>query len=174
MHITIGLVFSFIVPLVAIGDSNESVSKNDNIKADIEGLSFLEGRWVTEIQGDSLEEVWSSPAGGTIIGMFRWIKKGKVWLYESFAIAEGDGGITMWFRHFDAKFSCWEEKDKPLTFKLAHLTKNEALFEHVGEGDAWFIRYRLADENSLTVTLEGAKGSKRKKTEFQYKRAKQK
>ena len=36
-------------------------------------LSWLSGAWYGQVGDDLIEEHWSGPAAGTLMGMFRWI-----------------------------------------------------------------------------------------------------
>jgi uncharacterized protein DUF6265 len=41
-------------------------------------IAWLAGSWRGEAYGGEVEEIWSQPVGGTMMGMFRIIEKGKI------------------------------------------------------------------------------------------------
>jgi hypothetical protein len=80
--------------------------------ADISMVSWLAGRWKGEAFGGIVDEIWSQPAGGTMMGMFRLIDKGKVVFSEFEEIVEQEGLLVFKVKHFSPAFVGWEEKDK--------------------------------------------------------------
>ena len=96
----------------------------------VSDLSFIEGHWVADLGGDQLEEIWSAPTGDSLVGMFRWIKNGRVWIYELLTIRREADGIVFRFRHFSNELVPWEPKDAPLTFKLVSFSEGKAVFEN--------------------------------------------
>ena len=59
----------------------------------IEELSWMSGRWAETIREVEMEEIWSTPAGGVLIGMHRDISKKRT-CFEFMRIAETADGIT--------------------------------------------------------------------------------
>jgi len=52
------------------------------IAASIEALDWIVGRWAGGRGADRYEEWWAEPAGGAMVGMFRWLHDGAVRFYE--------------------------------------------------------------------------------------------
>lgn len=123
-------------------------------------LTFIAGQWSTERDGDYLEEVWSTPTGDSMMGMFRWIKSGKVWMYEILTIRKEDGGIVFRFRHFSNEFIPWEPKESPLTFKLIRFRDGEAVFENPGQDSPRRYSFIKNGEDGLRVRVQGHKDGK--------------
>lgn len=125
-------------------------------------LAWIAGHWSMQREGDTLDELWSQPSGTSMMGVFRWLNRdGTVRLFEVLAIvAEGDD-IRFRFRHFGPDLTAWEEKDKPLTFKLSRLADGEAVFENGDRGKVNRYVFRRT-KDGLTVVVDDA--------EFAYRR----
>ena len=122
---------------------------------DMEQLGWLEGRWVGEGLGATAEEIWSSPADGTMMGVFRLIQAdGSVSFYELLLI----DATGLKLKHFNADLTAWETKDEMLHFKFAaqtptSLTLNGLKFESP-----------TPDTLIIELTMQGADGSRRIET----------
>ena len=134
-------------------------------------LAWIAGQWQGQKGGDQLDEHWSAPGGGTMMGMFRWIKGGKILVYELLVIEDSDDrarGPVLTFRHFSAGLIGWEEKDAPLRCPLAGGGPGEAAF--ACEGGSTRLTFRRAGENGLTVLLERQQDGKAGTDEVVYSR----
>jgi hypothetical protein len=92
--------------------------------------------------------------GDTAMGMFRWNREGKTWMYELMSVeteAEG-GGLVFRLRHFGRGLTPWE-KDGPLTYPLKSMTTDSVVFEHPTKSDPKRFVYRR-DGDRLFVRLE--------------------
>lgn len=117
------LVFGIFVCTVSFAASVEPQGAN------IETLSWLSGSWKGEAFGGIVEEIWSQPVGGTMMGMFRLIDKEKVAFSEFEEIVEQDNLLVFRVKHFTSAFVGWEEKEKSVDFKLLSSTENEVRFD---------------------------------------------
>jgi len=95
----------------------------------IDMASWLAGNWKGEGFGGIADEIWAQPAGGTMMGMFRLVKDGKVSFSEFEQLIEQDNGLVFRVKHFTGAFVGWEEKDKSIDFKLLSATQNEIHFD---------------------------------------------
>ena len=77
----------------------------------IDSASWLAGRWVGEGLGGQLEETWSTPASGQMVGHFRLVRNGVAAFYEICLLDVVDGGLRMRVKHFNPNFVGWEERD---------------------------------------------------------------
>jgi hypothetical protein len=92
-------------------------------------VRWLSGSWKGEAFGGTVEEIWSQPAGGTMMGMFRLIDKEKVTFSEFEEIVEQGNLLIFRVKHFTSAFVGWEEKEKSVDFKLLSSTENEVRFD---------------------------------------------
>ena len=84
-------------------------------------FSWMAGAWTGQGLGGQVDEVWSAPAGGTMVGHFRLVKDGKPVFYEILTLLEVEGSVEMRLKHFNADMTGWEEKADYLTFKLTKI-----------------------------------------------------
>src|SRR4051812_33978178 len=69
---------------------------NASTETKIEDLAWMAGSWRCEIWGGEFEEHWSSPEGGTMVGMGRHLLEGRTKFMEFLSIEPSDAGLTMW------------------------------------------------------------------------------
>ncbi len=134
--------------------------------ASVADLAWIAGQWQGQKGADQLDEHWSAPGGGTMMGMFRWIKNGKILVYELLVIEDGAKGPVLTFRHFGAGLIGWEEKDAPIRCPLAGGGPGEAAF--ACEGGQTRLTFRRGGENGLTVLLERQEDGQARTDEFVY------
>ncbi len=167
--IVAGVLSSAFLGMQVIGATSE-----DKIASSSSGkltpLSFISGRWITELGGDQLEEYWSPPAGDSMMGVFRWMKNGKVWMNELLTIVDEGDKIVFRLKHFDAKMVGWEEKAEALTLKLVSSTEAEAVFEGLKGEPALKFTYRKVEGN-LQVRIDSTRDGKPNADVFTLRRA---
>jgi hypothetical protein len=136
----------------------------------VNALAWVAGRWHGSLGEDVIEEHWSSPEGGTIMGMFRWLKGGKVYIYE-FMTFETDGdSLILRIKHFNAGLVGWEEKDASTLFYLDRMEPRNITFDQRRDDANSRISYRLDDADTLVVTLERSGDERSTTLEFHYTR----
>jgi hypothetical protein len=87
-------------------------------KASLSDISWLAGHWRGEGMGGIIEEVWSAPLAGSMMGSFKFVEDGKVKFYELELIIEENETLILRIKHFHANLKGWEEKDETVDFKL--------------------------------------------------------
>jgi hypothetical protein len=111
----------------------------------IESASWLAGRWIGEGLGGQIEETWSTPASGQMVGHFRLVRNGVVAFYEICLLDVVDGGLRMRVKHFNPDFVGWEERDGWHAFDPVSVSEDTLSF------DALALR-RVADD-ALEIVL---------------------
>ncbi len=112
-------------------------------------LGWLAGSWLGHNGEDRVEEHWSPPAGDTLVGMFRWVKGGRVFFYE-LAVIESEGEcVFLRIKHFHPRLVGWEEKERAHEFVLVHLEGQEAAFLELGDPNPRWAVYRREDRDRL-------------------------
>jgi hypothetical protein len=122
-------------------------------------LGWLEGRWIGRHGEDIVEEHWSAPAAGAIMGMFRWLSGDKVRFYELLTIEPaGDGRLLMRIKHFHPGLKGWEEKDQAVTLALVAWSATSTLWRQLDRPDERFLVYRREKGDCLVAyfTEDGA------------------
>ncbi|MCG8460208.1 MAG: DUF6265 family protein [Holophagales bacterium] len=153
--------------------------------ASLESLAWLPGTWRGTAGGQSIEEIWTVPAGGALAGMFRWYSDDSVRLYELMTIDAAGGGLTLRLRHFSAALEAWEEKDAPLVFRLAAADDRSVRFVTTEEdgtittlvytlepagGDAGAAGERGLRDRLTIRLLKRPPGGEERRTDFRFER----
>ncbi len=124
-------------------------------KEQLKSLHWIEGTWGKTDGEDVLDEVWSAPSGDSMMGVFRWTKGGKVWLFELLTITIDDGRLVFRFRHFGRDQVPWEGKHDALTFYLKSIKEGEVVFENPERDEPRRFVFRRVDGDKLLVRVEG-------------------
>ncbi len=106
--------------------AHDSVSSPPATLADV---SWIAGHWVGEAFGGQTEEIWSPPAGGSMMCAFRLIAEGKTQFYEIEQISEEGGSLILRLKHFHADLKGWEEKDETVDFRLLRVSPYKVFFD---------------------------------------------
>ncbi len=122
------------------------------VAAQLTPLTFLAGHWTGEEGGSHSDEIWSDPAGSSIIGMYREVEQGKPVFYEFWAI-ELEGSTPIFkMKHFNAGMIGWENKEEMVRLPVTASSPTSVTFAR--EDGHLTIRYALEDPTHLTSTLE--------------------
>ena len=163
------LVLSLLSTVAAPGArGQETKAPPASIKATLEDVAFMAGHWVGGEDGDLSEEIWASPSGDSMMGMWRYVAKGQTRIYEILTLtAEGDG-VVLRIRHFNPKLVGREEKDRAVELPLVAKGPREAVFEGPDYNVKGTVRltYRRPADDALVGVLE----KEGKKEEFSFRR----
>lgn len=120
----------------------------------ISAVAFLAGQWRSE--DGATEEHWSKPAGNNVMGMFRWLRPdGTPIIFEILTITEEKDGVYLRLRHFSPTLSATEEKEAPMTLRLAEASAHKAVFKAVpGETRLAAVTYSLPAKDTLSILVE--------------------
>lgn len=116
----------------------------------IEDLAWLAGHWRGEGFGGQVEEIWSEPLGGTMMGTFRLVKDGEVQLYEIIVLVPEADGIALKVKHFSPEFRSWEEPEEAVVFPLLSVEGQSAAFDGLKierDGDRLEVRLHMRSED---------------------------
>ncbi len=97
--------------------------------ATINDIAWLAGSWEGEAFGGTVEEIWTPPSAGTMVGLFKLVTDGDVRFYEIAWIAEEGGSLSFKLKHFHADFTGWEEREELISFPLVKLADDAAFFD---------------------------------------------
>lgn len=138
----------FLVVTISIGSPTTRAVQND-----ISQLSWIAGDWQTAPGGRAqIEEHWTQPAGGSMLGMSRTVAGGKTAEFEFLRIEQREEGI---YYVAQPKGRC------PATdFKLTRLASQEAVFENPQHDFPKRIVYRKTADDSLSASIDGGEGTK--------------
>src|SRR5690606_41748043 len=63
-------------------------------------VAWIAGHWKGKAMGGEIEEVWTPPMGGSMMGSFKFVADGKVIFYELETITEEDKTLILRLKHF--------------------------------------------------------------------------
>jgi hypothetical protein len=131
-------------------------------KAAIGDLAWLAAAWVGTRGAEgatSIEERWSPPLGGAMLGVSRTVSRGKMREFEFLRIVERDGGLVYIAQPGGAP---------PTEFVLTELGGARAVFENPRHDYPKRIVYQILAEGGLNATIGFTKGGSPR--HFEYKR----
>jgi len=138
------------------------------IPASIGDMGWLTGRWLGTHKTDVIEEQWSAPAGGAMMGMFRALADGTPRFYELITLDADGAGIVCRFKHFDRDMSGWEEKDAPLTLDLVAHEADQEVF--LRRGARRWMTYRRDGADRIAVFFENEDEVHAPEEEYRFER----
>ena len=131
--------------------------------ATIDAVAWMVGSWVGEAFGGDVEEVWTPPSAGTMVGMFKLAHDGKPSMYEFQIVVQEEGSLTLKLKHYHADFRGWEEKDEHVSFPLVKLGEDVAYFSG--------LTYRLVAPDQLEVHVALDQDDKTQEERLLFRRA---
>lgn len=132
--------------------------------ATVADVAWLAGEWVGEGLGGQIDEVWSRPAGGSMVGYFRLVQGGKPVLYELMTLLEHEGSVQLRLKHANPDMTGWEEKNAYVTFRLEKQDATGAYFSG--------LTYRRTGPDSMEVLLTQRRGDNVTEQKLTYRRRK--
>jgi hypothetical protein len=126
-------------------------------QAAIADMDWLTGAWVGTRGSASIEERWSPPLGGAMLGVSRTVKGGSMVAFEFLRIVERDGGLV---------YVAQPGGHPPTEFVLTELGTTRAVFENPRHDSPQRIVYELSSEGSLSASIGFAKGGRPQRFDF--------
>lgn len=134
-------------------------------------LAWIAGRWEGGDADNRLEEIWSEPKADAIMGVFRWVRGDKTWMYELLTLTAEGEDVFFRLRHFNSPaLTPWEEKDGALTYKMVLLEKDKVVFENPQRDMPRRFIWLRTGPDTCTHRLEGTRDGKPVADEFRYRR----
>lgn len=167
------LALALLIPLAAAAAEPPAPAPSSVASVTVADFAWMTGTWQGEVEGDFVEDQWSEPAGGVMVGTFRWVrggKGGKLALYELLALEPSPEGPVLWLRHFGAGLVAREDKEGALAFHLTAYKPNEATFDNRDPKNPLRLIYRREGADRLVAVLERTENGKPVVTEFVYRR----
>ena len=130
-------------------------------KASLADLSWLSGCWEGR-QGEAvIDEVWSKPGGGSMIGFGRTVKANKTTSFEFMQFREQDGTLA---------FMPQPQGGALVTFPLKDSFGSRFTFENKQHDFPQRVIYEQKGPGLLLAAIEGTYNGKESRQEFQMKK----
>lgn len=157
------LLTSILVPAGPVHTSGQTPTTAIAALHTISDLAWIAGDWQTAPAGRAqIEEHWTQPAGGSMLGMGRTVAGGRTVEFEYLRLEQRADGIY-YVAHPKARCPGTD-------FKLTRLTTTEAVFENPQHDFPKRVIYKRTAEGSLVASIDG--GEKTKAQTFTYVRMK--
>ncbi len=151
---------SALVVVLVLGGSSPLVAAPPELSS----LGWLAGSWEgRDGSGLEMEELWTTPKGGAMLGLHRDVKDGRMASFEFLRIESGAEGIAY----------LASPRGRPATaFPLKESVAKRVVFENLKHDFPQRILYWLTDDGALHARVEGDQGGKVVGEEWTWRRAK--
>jgi len=134
----------------------------DTQKPQLAQLAWLAGSWSGGEGEQAMEEHWTTPAGGMMVGMHRDLRPGRQAFFEFLRIVEEEGRIG---------YHAMPAGRSPATiFPLLSMSDRRVVFEKPDHDFPQRILYWLDEGGTLHARIEGTQGGEAQSMEWQYRR----
>lgn len=128
--------------------------------ATLQEISWIAGHWEGDLMGNKIEEIWTEPLGGSMMGSFRMAYEDQVRFYEIMTITPLDSSLILKIKHFNADLTGWEEKDETVDFPLVELNQNTAFFSG--------LTFEKVSDNQLNIYVNQESDGETHEVKFTY------
>lgn len=145
---------------VALYRHAQDIALPESARAEIVNMAWLAGAWVGTRGAEgatSIEERWSPPLGGAMLGVSRTVSREKMRAFEYLRIVERDGGLV---------YIAQPNGSAKTEFVLTEIGETRAVFENPRHDFPQRIEYELSGESGLSASIGFAKGGKPRSFEF--------
>lgn len=156
---------ALIIAGTCLAQNTIALAENESpLPATIDQVNWIAGHWRGEAMGGLVEEIWSPPLGGAMMGSFKLVTDDAVNFYELETISEVNGSLVLKIKHFDSGLTGWEEKDETVDFPLVKLESNKAFFDG--------LTFELVNEDELNIYIRLQNGEEKSEMKFGFSRFK--
>lgn len=115
-------------------------------------LSWMAGSWLGAQGAGTFEEHWTSPGGGTMLGVGRVVAADETLFFEFMRIIEDEKGVV---------FVAMPKGKVEVAFRLVESGPGRAVFENLTHDSPVRISYHLSGSGQLVARTEGREGDSR-------------
>lgn len=123
-------------------------------------VAWLQGCWRMNVNGQTVDEQWMAPAGGTMLGISRTVKADKLVEYEFVVLREREGTLV-YIAHPSGQLGG--------EFPLKTADDDSVTFENTAHDFPQRIGYRRHGDR-LDAWIEGTLDGRAQRAEFPYAR----
>lgn len=126
-------------------------------KASLGDLSWLSGCWQGRVGNAIIEEIWSKPSGGSMLGMGRTVKGNRTVSFEFMQFREENGSLV---------FLPQPEGGARVSFPLKDSFGGKATFENLKHDFPQRVIYERKGPALTWASIEGMQNGKAERQEF--------
>lgn len=139
-----------------------SISSAASPDLDLQSLAWMAGAWTGTAGGMEMEELWTAPKGGSMLGLHRDVANGRTVSFEFLRIEASPAGATYWS----------SPGGKVATpFRLISSAGRRVVFENPEHDFPTRILYWLAEDGTLHARIEGTQGGQAASEEWSWRKA---
>lgn len=140
-----------------------STESQDAAAQDIGRLSWIAGSWTMEKGPIRVEELWTAPRAGTMMGVGRTMRGEKTVFYEFLRIEATPEGITY--------FGAPRGRNPATPFKMVEMTDDRVVFENPQHDYPTRITYWKEPDGGLGAKVEGKRNGHETSESWTFKRS---
>ena len=129
--------------------------------AGIDQLKWIAGCWESVDPARGVEEQWMAPRGGTMLGIGRTVRDGKLVEYELVLLREDEGRLA---------YQAHPSGQASAVFLSKEVGPKRVVFENLEHDFPQRVGYELVGDDTLTAWIEGPSKGANKRIEFPYRR----
>jgi hypothetical protein len=134
-------------PRAKSAEGRDATSSPSGAQATIAQVAWISGTWIGSAGNVTVEERWTSTAGGSMLGIGRTLRNGAMASFEFLCIAERDGSLV---------YTAMPNARTPATdFMLTAITADSATFENPSHEFPKRVRYSRRADGTLETTISG-------------------
>jgi len=122
LHVRMSRAAASTVPVVSPPPEGEPVVQatpgSTPPPARIDAASWLEGDWLGQGLGGTSEEAWLAPFAGSMGGVYRGTRDGRVTFFEITTLMEWGTSLLFRVKHFAPDLRGWEPQERTVDFPL--------------------------------------------------------
>ena len=127
----------------------------------IDELAWFAGCWAAE-QGDAGSgEIWTTPAGATMLGASRTVRGGRTVAHEFMQIVDGPQGLV---------FVAAPSAKPAASFRALRVEARRVTFENPDKDFPQRVIYELPDDDTLIGHIEGRQDGRERRIDYPMKR----
>jgi hypothetical protein len=127
----------------------------------IERLAWLQGCWQMTSGSRIVEEQWTAPRGGIMLGAGRTTRDGRLVEYEQVVLREKDGRLA---------YEAHPSGQAPAVFLSNQIDDSAVVFENSAHDFPQRVGYEKKGADALLAWVEGTAGGRSRRNEFNYQR----
>jgi len=125
-------------------------------------VAWMQGCWETSAPQRTIDEHWMSPRGGSMLGMSRTIRDGRLVEHELMILSERGDQLA---------YEAHPSGQNSATFLSSRIEPSLVVFENPAHDFPQRIGYERKTADSLTAWVEGRQNGRTRRIEFAYQRA---
>ena len=125
-------------------------------------VAWMQGCWETTSPQRTIDEHWMSPRGGSMLGMSRTVRDGRLVEHELMILSE---------RGEQLAYEAHPSGQSTATFFSSTVTSSLVVFENPAHDFPQRIGYERKGADALTAWVEGPQNGRTRRIEYAYQRA---